>query len=218
MFPQVDNLSNAEVSWIPGDYRDSVDHGIAETVGYLKDQIATCPDQGIIIGGYSQGAQVVGDALFQLTQEERDRILGVGLFGDPKYTGAYQANFFSTPVSQPWRRGSASELEFGMLDRRVPYVPKDIELRVTSNCSRYDIICAGWSAANVNFRQVHSGYWQEPVRQSTVELMRIASPHLAAAERAKGGLSSEPGVKAVSAEDKQRKRDILFLMNDNSNL
>ncbi len=110
IFPELDNLINAEISFYPGEYRYSVGHGVAETVGYLKDQIASCPDQSLILGGFSQGAQVIGDSLFQLTEQERDNILGVGLVGDPKYIGASGGgilNPFEDSSSYSWRRGDA---------------------------------------------------------------------------------------------------------------
>lgn len=65
---RIGNTANAEVSWLPGDYRDSVQNGIEETTGYLKDQIQACPNQYYIVGGYSQGAQVMGESLFRLSQ------------------------------------------------------------------------------------------------------------------------------------------------------
>lgn len=73
---EIANTANADASWVPGDYQASVEHGIAETTGYLKDQIASCPNQYFIVGGFSQGAQVMGESLFKLTSDERSRILG----------------------------------------------------------------------------------------------------------------------------------------------
>lgn len=203
------NSSNADVSWIPGQYQESVEHGIAETVGYIKDQIQSCPNQHLIVGGYSQGAQVMGDSLFQLTAAERDKILAVGLFGDPKYTGFYQG------VSQPWRRGEATNRDTGMLDARVPYVPQGLEKRTISWCSAWDMVCAGWSAASKH--SSHSTYSGNPILFASDELINMAAPILNAKQRSKGGLSSETGTIELSQENRDKMRDVMFVINDNSN-
>jgi hypothetical protein len=214
------NTRNAEISWLPGAYRDSVEHGTAETIGYLKDQIANCPDQSIIVGGYSQGAQVMGDSLFKLSTQERSRILGVGLFGDPKYIAAKGDSFlnpFDKSVSYPWRRGDATNKDQGMLDARIPYLPSDIENRAASYCYQADMVCSGWSGFRGKKDWAHEGYWGNPMFNTVNELMQWAAPKLSYIERSRGGLSvtdDTPAPDALIPDGKTR--DIMFLLNDDS--
>jgi hypothetical protein len=214
--PQIDNLANAEFSFIPGDYRTSVERGVKETVGYLKDQIHNCPTQGIIAGGFSQGAQVMGDALFQLTPTERSQILGVAMFGDPKYVGVGEKSNL-TNGSFPWRRGTATNQDTGILEPRIPYVPADIEKRVTSWCYKHDLICSGWSAVRSDYRATHSSYSSNPMHFTATEMIQLAAPHLAKAEKARGGILTEQQGVTLTPDDYKKKRDVMFLFNDNSN-
>ncbi len=218
IFTDPDNLANSEVSMIPGDYRESVEHGVAETVGYLKDQINSCPSQSIVVGGYSQGAQVMGDALAQLSPLERSRILGVSFVGDPKFIAAHGdslVNPFDKAISYPWRRGDVTNHDQGMLEPRIPYVPEDIEKRTASYCYRVDIICSGWSGVNKDYRQAHSSYAAEPTRNNVNELMQWAAPTLAQAERAAGGLGTIMGGNQ-SPEETNKPKDVMLLLNDDA--
>lgn len=45
------------------DYCHSVEVGINSTHAALEDYVARCPDASIVLSGFSQGGQVVGDAL-----------------------------------------------------------------------------------------------------------------------------------------------------------
>ena len=66
-------------------YLSSVAKGTAETVGYLNYRHTNCPDEIFVIGGYSQGAHAVGDALMDLVDSTAlSQIASVSLFGDPK--------------------------------------------------------------------------------------------------------------------------------------
>jgi cutinase len=45
------------------DYGKSVDQGVAELNAYLTARHRKCPKEFFVLGGYSQGAQVIGQAL-----------------------------------------------------------------------------------------------------------------------------------------------------------
>ena len=143
------NLIEAEASWtgaFGGQYRASVAGGVTELDAYLEGRVAECPEEIMAVGGYSQGAQVVGQALPGLSSEVRDRIAFVSLFGDPKlylpegrgpFPPACRGNEFSA-----WRRGNVSCFtDNGILEAREPYLPSDIENRAGSWCDRNDPIC-----------------------------------------------------------------------------
>jgi hypothetical protein len=221
IWPQMDNMANAEFSAVPGDYQESVKHGISETVGYVKDQIYECPHQLIALGGYSQGAQVVGESLFQLTEQERSMIVGVGLFGDPKYVGATGdslINPFDKSVSYPWRRGDATNKDNGMLEPRVPYVPDDLAKRTASYCSHVDPICAGWTGWTGFLTDGHKHYAGDVTNSTVNEIMQWASPLLTQIEREKGGAILSDDESVLGTQPDQKARDVMFLVNDDSNL
>ena len=160
--PTIMNAFDAELSWWPwGEYRGSVSDGVDEVVGYVKDQQQLCPDQKIVMGGYSQGANVIGDSLFHFSNTELDKIQAVTLFGDPKYVGSNidnessRLNWFDTftnlttpgakPIAEPWVRGTATLNDRGSLDARIPYVPQAMADKTLSWCFVDDFICTGGS-------------------------------------------------------------------------
>lgn len=66
-------------------YGESVKEGTLELRDYMNDVANSCPDARFILMGYSQGAQLMGQALFwDLSKDLKDKILFVALFGDPK--------------------------------------------------------------------------------------------------------------------------------------
>jgi len=152
-YPAVDldfkNLVEADASWtgfLGGQYRASVAEGVTELSAYLSGRAAECPDEVLVIGGYSQGAQVVGDALPGLDIGIRSRVAFVPLFGDPKLYLPEGGGVFPPACGgkdfSPWRRGNVSCFtDNGILEARNPYVPSDIENRVGSWCDRNDPIC-----------------------------------------------------------------------------
>ncbi|KAL1722047.1 cutinase [Schizophyllum commune] len=49
----------------------------------LETQAVACPDQQFILSGYSKGAMVVHLASLDLSAEEKAKVCGVSVFGDP---------------------------------------------------------------------------------------------------------------------------------------
>lgn len=204
------NSVNADASWFPGDYQDSVIDGIEETTGYLKDQIQSCPDQYYVVGGYSQGAQVMGATLFNLSEYERGKILGAGFFGDPKYIGAYDS------ISFPWRRGDTRQDNQGVLEPRFPYVPADMAFRTVSWCLKKDIVCGGLKEYLAP-GDSHGEYAPQAIGPAIGELIAMGAHQLRALEeRRQGGGNAIPPA-GIPTQDKARQRDVAFLLNDNSN-
>lgn len=64
-------------------YYNSVEEGRQELVAYLTDRAAGCPGEVYVLSGWSQGAQVIGEGLFGLDEQVRNRVAHVALFGDP---------------------------------------------------------------------------------------------------------------------------------------
>ncbi|MEX2193930.1 MAG: cutinase family protein [Thermoleophilaceae bacterium] len=142
------NLMESDASWTGGaggEYRASVASGVTELESYLEARHDRCPDELLVIGGYSQGAQTVGDTLPRLSRTVRDQVAFVALFGDPKlYLPEGRGPF--PPACRgdksPWRRGSVScWTDNGILEARRPYLPEDLEDSAGSWCDRNDAIC-----------------------------------------------------------------------------
>jgi hypothetical protein len=158
------DMLEAEASWtgfLGGGYRASVAAGVAELTSYLTQRAATCRDELFVLGGYSQGAQVVGEALFELDAATRDRVAFVALFSDPKLSLPEGRGAFPPAcrgAESPWRRGSVGcWTDHGVLEARQPYVPKDLEGRTGSWCDRNDGVCSD-SLVDLGVHNDHAEY------------------------------------------------------------
>ena len=144
------------------EYRNSVIEGVGELTAYLEDRATECPDEVLLVGGFSQGAQVIRRSLFLLGRATRDRIAHVALFSDPTLhlpEGESTESIEScrrgiAETMSPWRRGTVrcstsngllnlDGLTFLRIGPHTPYVPADIESRVGSWCERTDGVCTG---------------------------------------------------------------------------
>lgn len=123
------HFGNAEIFWVAGDYRRSVEQGVGNLLSLVRSEINQCPGQQIVLGGYSQGAQVVGNALQQMNSQELASITYVGLFGDPKFNPASFA-----------ARGSFDNRP-GVLEARRSEFPLALKGRISSWCRKHDGIC-----------------------------------------------------------------------------
>lgn len=133
-------------------YGASVDTGVDELNAYLGKRAAACPDAHFVLGGYSQGAQVVGETFNEkLSDGLRQRVVYQALFGDPKLwlpegEGAY-------PRAAPQaclNEADDSEYRFdvpdcavsrGSLGPRIPYLPAGFTSTTGLSCARNDFVC-----------------------------------------------------------------------------
>lgn len=129
-------------------YGDSVNAGVNELQTYLIRRYAKCKSTGTryILGGYSQGAQVIGEALPGLPDHIRNDIVFVGFFGDPKLHYP-EGKGWNPPACQgtwysAWRRAASNcDLDSGSLGSRSPYLPSDMEHKTGLWCYPWDMIC-----------------------------------------------------------------------------
>ncbi|MDE0375336.1 MAG: cutinase family protein [bacterium] len=144
------------------EYRNSVIEGIGEFTAYLEDRGTACPDEVFLVGGFSQGAQVIRRSMFLLGRATRDRIAHVALFSDPTLHLPEGESTESIEncrqgivgTVSPWRRGTVrcstsngllnlDGLTFLRIGPHTPYAPSDIESRIGSWCERTDGVCTG---------------------------------------------------------------------------
>ncbi|GAA1440704.1 hypothetical protein GCM10009617_08260 [Leifsonia poae] len=71
-----------------GPYDDSVQGGVNATVMRLVDAHNNCSTTKFILAGYSQGAEVIGRAITELSPEVRQAVSAVAVFGDPYFNQA----------------------------------------------------------------------------------------------------------------------------------
>lgn len=158
-------------------YYESMYDGSDALTQYLKSKMVNCPDQKIVLGGYSQGAQVVGETLPRLTSMERSKIAFTALYGDPKFNTKDGTSLYK---KGPWVRGNAFVLSSGILGARLDYLPNDMQGRSGSWCDFGDTICTG---RNINdpitriigekfINPVHSNAYQDRwIPQSVNEII-----------------------------------------------
>lgn len=131
------------------DYGRSVDAGVGELYNYLLQRLDKCLTARFVLGGYSQGAQVVGQTLEKLASERpgsTDRIDFSALFGDPKlylpegegiWPAACRGESYST-----WRRIVPDcDTDNGSLGARKPYLPTAASDKVGLWCADDDFVC-----------------------------------------------------------------------------
>lgn len=141
-------------------YGKSVEDGTKELALYLNqrfsDQGGSCRDSKIIIAGYSQGAQIVGQLFTYspgwIAQSVRERVVYLALFGDPKlhlpegqstlFNGFTPSACQQHPVRSPWRMGvSNCRVYTGILGMRDPYLVDEFRLKSGLWCNDHDAIC-----------------------------------------------------------------------------
>ncbi len=148
------NAIGAKVTGGAGnDYGKSVMQGVQELVAYIRQTNQACPNMKYILGGYSQGAQVMSQGVQYLAPQNRDRILFLATFGDPKLRLPEGDGLFYVPACDgknfsPWRRVVDNcRTNNGSLGGWNPYVPDDMRNKTWTWCYARDFVCG----ADLNF-------------------------------------------------------------------
>jgi hypothetical protein len=181
--------AGAGFSWV---YSSSMVKGTNELVAHLNNRVAKCPQETFVLGGYSQGADVVGWALQRsdLSWTARYHIGYVALYGDPKFDPGPindrmgNQNFDSTWW---WVRGQGDgyhwtstgngieryKQDTGYYGVRVPYTQSDFKGRFGSWCAIGDGICTGMYWEGVGFGTHGSAYQGDNgwIARSTPEIV-----------------------------------------------
>lgn len=170
----------------PG-YGVSVRIGTDELVAYLNQRVISCPQEAIVLGGFSQGADVIGWALQRsgygaLSAAARQHIAYVALYGDPTFDAGNPYDRQSNRAPW-WVRGNSPgwydiegvpSAKDGILGPRSPYAPSDFQGRFGSWCDQYDDACNGDVAAAAannggSHTYTYAQYW---IQQSAPEIAR----------------------------------------------
>ena len=135
-------------------YSESVNRGATELISRVKTESKRCKDKKFILVGYSQGAQVVGEALEYVNS---DRIVYVATFGDPKLylpEGKNKSACKDIGLS-PYRVYVPDcEVYEGVLKGKNPYQPAGYENKIGVWCNQNDIFCG----SSLNIFDVMKGH------------------------------------------------------------
>jgi Cutinase len=149
------NYSAISVLYAWQKYTDAYINSRVEGENALQTDLITfwhqCPTTYVVLAGYSQGAQVVGNVADTLQPADRARIAAVALFGDPKFNPRQpQVDVAATGYSNS-RDGIVMHWP-GMHDQ-LRQVPPDLVPRVHSYCLTDDPVCnftKRWALACAN--------------------------------------------------------------------
>ncbi|WP_166786632.1 cutinase family protein [Cryobacterium sp. TMT1-19] len=136
-------------------YGASVDSGVEELRSYLTSRAATCPEAAFVLGGFSQGAQVVGETYVEkLTPALRNRVVYQALFGDPRLSlpeglitpGGSQTGYapacLGNDSDSEWRFDVPDcFVKSGSLGARQPYLPESFTSTTGLSCAKHDYVC-----------------------------------------------------------------------------
>ena len=125
------------------DLGESPSIGVTNLMATLNDKAKRDPERWFVLLGYSQGAQVVGDALVpppmrvcgqdagELSTDASERIVAIALFGDPRFT---KGEPFNAGTFDPDREGLYPR-QSGALDQYAD--------RLQDYCAADDVTCQG---------------------------------------------------------------------------
>ena len=127
-------------------YGKSVKEGVAELRAYLDARHRKCPNEFFILGGVSQGAQVVGQALPNISSGVKNKIVFNMLFGDPKLylpegEGIFPPACRNENLSAYRREIANCHVDNGALGVRKPFLPSEDNSKTGLWCLDNDYVC-----------------------------------------------------------------------------
>ena len=98
---------------------------------FLRERARQCPAERVVLAGYSDGAQIVGDAVQEVPSRvlTAERVTAAVLLADPEFN----------PADTPTAVGTFDP-RYGGAPRR-PAFPRSLASHVHSYCRRHDVVC-----------------------------------------------------------------------------
>jgi hypothetical protein len=122
-----------------GEYEDSYWEGALDVAEIVREEASACPQEKIVLGGYSQGALSIHLALTDLMSGgELSHVAGVILIADPENRGD-DTNVTKTGSAAPSADGLYTKV-FGDGDTAV--IPSALRGKAIEICHKGDIVCA----------------------------------------------------------------------------
>jgi Mg-chelatase subunit ChlD len=177
-----------------GAYGASMVEGANELSLYVFYRMGNCPDAQFILGGYSQGAQVVGTAYIEgFNDEMRESVTFQMLFGDPKlYLPEGEGSWWwgGAPACRDeefslWRREVPDcNTDNGSLGARKPYLPESWDDTTGLWCAEDDFVCGSSKLAwEVSGHRTYPEPWgaiDDGVLEAAQKVKAKSPPDLAA--------------------------------------
>ncbi|MBR3365864.1 cutinase family protein [Candidatus Saccharibacteria bacterium] len=147
-FTSLDSIATTLSAILPfenlGTFNNSVNKGVTELLGRIRTISKTCPNTKFVLGGYSQGAMVLGRAFTKL---DGNKIIFAATFGDPNLylpegkginpPACRNESFSSYRIYAPNCRTNE-----GLLGKRSPYETRNLTGKVGLFCNPHDIMCS----------------------------------------------------------------------------
>jgi Tol biopolymer transport system component len=127
-------------SYYVADYQASEAAGVESLQFDVLQYIRNCPTKKIILAGYSQGADVVGDTFLGLNPDEATHIAAVIMFGDPKFNPAKSQNKVDQGDYKYWF-GVETQPVLGRTTPPPRVIADTQQPRVHSYCTKGDPVC-----------------------------------------------------------------------------
>lgn len=86
------------------DFVRSPSAGAGDARAHIQSMVASCPNTRMVLGGYSQGAGVIGMTTEQLPPEAANHVAAVAVFGNPESTFARMLGGGRLPTISPLYR------------------------------------------------------------------------------------------------------------------
>ena len=151
-------------------YFGDLSSGVSWTLSYLENQVKNCPDQQIVLAGFSQGAMVMHRVLHQLPTPILSRVTAAILIGDGD----------QVPFDNATKYGSASSAATGIGQDQPEFsgssltrFSTNMDTQVLRVCNLGDIVCdnliasAGGSLGLAHGVLVHLAYeGSKPLQQA----------------------------------------------------
>lgn len=144
-------------------YARSVDSGVASLTAEVEASVAECPDTPVVLGGHSQGAEVI-DSTLRHNRPAFEHIAGVVLFGDPTFVS-----------DRPYVRGTF-EPRNGLLSEIGATPDPAYWGQIASYCRKNDAVCQAGPRPGLAdlldlFRGEHSNYIDGETEQAAAFLV-----------------------------------------------
>ena len=178
------NAIGAKISGGMGNtYGKSVKEGVAELRTYLDIRHRKCPNEFFILGGVSQGAQVVGQALPSISSGVKNKIVFNMLFGDPKLylpegEGIFPPACRNEKLSAYRREITNCHVDNGALGARKPFLPSEDNSKTGLWCLANDYVCGSskfvWDVEGHGKYANNNGPIDDGVREAANRLKNAA--------------------------------------------
>lgn len=132
VYPSLRHLPSF-LHYIATRYHTSEIKGIKNLAQAVSKFVGNCPGSYVVLAGYSQGAQVVGDTfLSHLTAAQQARVAGIAMLGDADFNGSSRVDVgdYDHTENGVWAYGHSKR-----------HVRASLAKKIVSYCTQGDPIC-----------------------------------------------------------------------------